>query len=101
MRKTFSVGSIIILSLSFVIGPAVAQDRKLDKIRTGGGSTSATQMSMWLAKEGGFYEKHGLGVEAISIPGSSLASCRSFSSAARRRSKLISQGRTRSSSRQL
>ena len=73
MRKTFSVCCITILSLSFVIGAAVAQDRKLDKIRIGGGSTSATQMSMWLAKEGGFYEKHGLGVEAISIPGSSLA----------------------------
>lgn len=50
-----------------------AQDRKLDKIRVGGGSTSATQMSMWLAREGSFYEKHGLNVEAISIPGSSLA----------------------------
>jgi NitT/TauT family transport system substrate-binding protein len=50
-----------------------AQDKKLDKIRVGGGSTSATQMSMWLAKEGNFYEKHGLSVEAISIPGSSLA----------------------------
>ena len=30
-------------------------------------------MSMWLAKEGDFYDKHGLSVEAISIPGSSLA----------------------------
>jgi len=28
---------------------------------------------MWMAREGGFYEKHGLTVEAISIPGSSLA----------------------------
>jgi ABC-type nitrate/sulfonate/bicarbonate transport system substrate-binding protein len=52
---------------------ATAQDKKLDRIRIGGGSTSATQMSMWLAKEGNFYEKHGLTVEAISIPGSSLA----------------------------
>jgi NitT/TauT family transport system substrate-binding protein len=52
---------------------ADAQERKLDRIRVGGGSTSATQMSMWLAKEGGLYEKHGIVVEAISIPGSSLA----------------------------
>jgi len=52
---------------------ARAQEKKLDRIRIGGGSTSATQMAMWLAKEGGFYEKHGLNVEAISIPGSSLA----------------------------
>jgi ABC-type nitrate/sulfonate/bicarbonate transport system substrate-binding protein len=51
----------------------VAGQEKIYRIRVGGGSTSATQMSMWLAKEGNFYEKHGLGVEAISIPGSSLA----------------------------
>jgi NitT/TauT family transport system substrate-binding protein len=30
-------------------------------------------MSLWLAKEGNYYEKHGLNVEVISIPGSSLA----------------------------
>jgi len=52
---------------------AEAQDKKIERIRIGGGSTSATQMSMWLAKEGGYYDKHGLAVEAISIPGSSLA----------------------------
>jgi NitT/TauT family transport system substrate-binding protein len=69
-------------SLNFVVGVvcalittdiAGAQEKKLERIRIGGGSTSATQMSMWLAKEGGLYEKHGLAVEAISIPGSSLA----------------------------
>lgn len=56
-----------------MVASAVAQDKKVDKIRVGGGSTSATQMSMWMAKEGNLYEKHGLSVEAISIPGSSLA----------------------------
>jgi NitT/TauT family transport system substrate-binding protein len=30
-------------------------------------------MSLWLAKDGNYYEKHGLAAEAISIPGSSLA----------------------------
>jgi len=54
-------------------GSVAGQEKKVDRIRVGGGSTSATQMSMWLAKEGNFYEKHGLSVEAISIPGSSLA----------------------------
>lgn len=53
--------------------PLGAQDKKLDRLRVGGGSASAAQMSIWLAKEGGFYEKHGLNVEVISIPGSSLA----------------------------
>lgn len=50
-----------------------AQEKKLERIRTGGGSASAAQMSIWFAKEGGYYEKNGLNVEVISIPGSSLA----------------------------
>jgi NitT/TauT family transport system substrate-binding protein len=64
---------ISLFCLSSLVSIAEGQDRRLDKLRIGGGSTSATQMSMWLAKEGNFYEKHGLTVEAISIPGSSLA----------------------------
>jgi len=68
----------IAIALEFVLllsslSPAFSQEKKLDRIRVGGGSTSATQMSMWLAKEGGFYDKDGLSVEATSIPGSSLA----------------------------
>jgi len=54
-------------------GGLVWPGKKLDKIQVGGGSASATQMSLWLAKEGKYYEKHGLNVEVISIPGSSLA----------------------------
>ena len=72
MKKKYFMlvfGFILLLSLSH----ASAQEKKLDKIRVGGGSASATQMSLWLAKEGNYYEKHGLAVEAISIPGSSLA----------------------------
>ncbi len=69
IRKT-----VIALALAAACAvPAFAQDRKLERLRVGGGSASGTQLSMWLAKEGSFYEKHGLNVEAISIPGSSLA----------------------------
>ena len=50
-----------------------AQEKKLERLRVGGGSASAAQMSIWFAKEGGYYEKQGLNVEVISIPGSSLA----------------------------
>jgi NitT/TauT family transport system substrate-binding protein len=71
MNKTALVCSFT-LALS-VFSLATAQDKKVERIRVGGGSTSATQMSMWLAKEGGLYDKHGLSVETISIPGSSLA----------------------------
>jgi NitT/TauT family transport system substrate-binding protein len=66
-----------IAGIGLFIGVAVAHvasaQEKVERIRVGGGSTSATQMSMWFAKEGNLYEKHGLSVEAISIPGSSLA----------------------------
>lgn len=69
-----ALSSILAVLLALpAAAPARAQEKKLDKLRVGGGATSATQMSMWLAKEGNLYEKHGLSVEAISIPGSSLA----------------------------
>ena len=61
--------SLSILSLSALS----AQEKRADRLRVGGGSASATQMALWLAKDGNFYDKHGLNVEAISIPGSSLA----------------------------
>ncbi len=73
MRRILAVAFVALALLAERSSDAVAQEKRLEKIRVGGGSTSATQMSMWLAKEGGFYEKHGLSVEAISIPGSSLA----------------------------
>ena len=50
-----------------------AQEKKTERLRTGGGSASAAQMSIWFAKEANYYEKNGLDVEVISIPGSSLA----------------------------
>jgi NitT/TauT family transport system substrate-binding protein len=52
---------------------SLAQEKKLERMRVGGGSASAAQMSIWFAREGNYYEKHGLNVELISIPGSSLA----------------------------
>jgi len=62
-----------VLAAICVASMSEGQDRNLDKLRVGGGSASAAQMSIWLAKEGNFYDKHGLNVEVISIPGSSLA----------------------------
>jgi NitT/TauT family transport system substrate-binding protein len=66
------------VSCAFIVllGPAAlvdAQEKKLERMRIGGGSATATQMPLWFAKEGGYYEKNGLSVELISIPGSSLA----------------------------
>ena len=55
------------------LSSAGAEEKKLEKIRIGGGSVGAPQMTLWFAKEANLYEKHGLAVEAISIPGSSMA----------------------------
>ena len=72
MQKTKSLLALALFC--FMAGsPCAAQERKLEKIRVGGGSVGAPQMTMWFAKEANFYEKHGLAVEAISIPGSSMA----------------------------
>ena len=72
MRKSYLVFPASVILLALFASILAAQEKKLDKIRVGGGSASATQMSMWLAKEGNYYEKNGLNVEVISIPGSSL-----------------------------
>ena len=69
-RLTIYGGILLALGISSAI---MAQEKKLDRIRVGGGSASAAQMSIWFAKEGNYYDKHGLNVEVISIPGSSLA----------------------------
>ena len=68
----------VIICFVFMLGlcssSCLAQEKKLEKLRARWWlSASATQMSLWLAKEGNYYEKHGLNVEVISIPGSSLA----------------------------
>lgn len=68
IRACFCLSMMLLLSAR-----AESQEKKLDLLRVGGGSASAAQMTIWFAKEAGFYEKHGLNVEVISIPGSSLA----------------------------
>jgi NitT/TauT family transport system substrate-binding protein len=70
--RSFTICSSIILIFGH-FSALPAQEKRLEKFRTGGGSASATQMSLWFAKEAGYYEKNGLNVEVISIPGSSLA----------------------------
>src|SRR5258706_14456929 len=62
------------LLLALALAPPIfAQEKKLDRIRIGGGSGSATQMAMWLAREAGLYEENGVAAQGISIPGRSLA----------------------------
>jgi NitT/TauT family transport system substrate-binding protein len=72
MRKLLSVITVCLICMAW-FSQAWAQGKKLEKIRVGGGSVGAPQMTMWYAKEANLYEKHGLAVEAIHIPGSSMA----------------------------
>ena len=73
MKKSHRVILVSVVTGLLSLSNAFAQEKKLERIRVGGGSASTTQMSLWFAKEGNFYDKQGLNVEAISIPGSSLA----------------------------
>src|SRR6266550_8326846 len=73
MKMSLQIILLIVVSMAAWFSPAAAQDKKLERIRIGGGSVGAPQMTMWFAKEANLYEKHGLAVEAISIPGSSMA----------------------------
>ena len=72
MRKPLSLITVFLICMAW-FSQAWAQGKKLEKIRVGGGSVGAPQMTMWYAKEANLYEKHGLAVEAIHIPGSSMA----------------------------
>lgn len=73
MKKARCVMTAVFFCVAACFSQSAAQDKKPDRIRIGGGSVGAPQMTMWFAKEANFYEKHGLAIEAISIPGSSMA----------------------------
>ena len=73
MSKAFFAFALFFYGTGAVVSICAAQEKKLEKIRIGGGAVGAPQMTMWFAKEAKLYEKHGLAVEAISIPGSSMA----------------------------
>jgi ABC-type nitrate/sulfonate/bicarbonate transport system substrate-binding protein len=73
MKKSLHSIMLLFVCVAVSASPAAAQDRKLEKIRIGGGAVGAPQMTMWFAREANLYEKHGLAAEAIHIPGSSMA----------------------------
>jgi NitT/TauT family transport system substrate-binding protein len=51
---------------------SLAQGERLDRIRVARASDSATEAALWFAKEGRFFEKHGIFAELIRLQGSSL-----------------------------
>jgi len=73
MNKALRVITLALFCVTAWHTQSSAQEKNLERIRVGGGSVGAPQLTMWFAKEANLYEKHGLAVEAISIPGSSMA----------------------------
>jgi len=69
-RWYFILGKFFLVLVSVSI--AHGQEIRTIKIRTAGVTTAAIQMPRWIAKEAGYFEKHGLDVEVISISGTSL-----------------------------
>ena len=107
MKRSRAVIALIAIYLAAWFAPSAAQDKKLERIRIGGGAVGAPQMTMWFAKEANLYEKHGLGRRGDPHTREAPwpcrrcfpARCRSFSSAAPLRCKRIWPAPTPSSSR--
>ena len=70
-KNIFSALTALILLLA-TAAPSRSQAEKLDRIRVARASDSATEAALWFAKEGGFFEKHGIFAELIRFQGSSL-----------------------------
>lgn len=70
MRKIIPAAALALV----LAAPAPAQEKtdRLDRIRVARASDSATEAALWFAKEGGFFEKHGIFAELIRFQGSSL-----------------------------
>src|SRR4029450_11233777 len=73
MKKCGLMVSVALFLTAALLAAAPAQERRLGKVRVGGGSASGAQRAVGAATGGIFDEKHGLDAETISIPGSSLA----------------------------
>jgi NitT/TauT family transport system substrate-binding protein len=70
-KNIFSALTALIFLLA-TAGLGRSQSEKLDRIRVARASDSATEAALWFAKEGGFFEKHGIFAELIRFQGSSL-----------------------------
>ena len=62
MKKALRVITLVIFCATVLFSYSAAQEKKLEKLRIGGGSVGAPQMTMWFAKEANLYEKYGLAI---------------------------------------
>ena len=55
------------------VGPALAQERKLEPLIVSYSSVTGNRAPLWIAKEAGLYEKYGLDVKLVSIAAGSVS----------------------------
>ncbi len=70
-KKIYLALAAVVAFLGFANSSA-GQEEKLEKVRVGIASDSATESAIWFAKEARTFEKYGLFVELIRLQGSSL-----------------------------
>jgi hypothetical protein len=51
MKKAIYVITLVVIGIGAGFPQSAAQDKKLERIRIGGGAVGAPQMTMWFAKE--------------------------------------------------
>ena len=49
MQKALWIIALMLISFPLRLSPSAAQEKKLERIRIGGGSVGAPQMTMWFA----------------------------------------------------
>ena len=72
MDKKIYLALITAIAVLGVTHVSTGQEEKLEKVRVGVASDSATESAIWFAKEARMFEKYGLFVELIRLQGSSL-----------------------------
>jgi hypothetical protein len=55
MNKVLHIVMLNFVLVAATLSLSAAQDKKLEKLRIGGGSVGAPQMTMWFAKEANLY----------------------------------------------
>src|SRR4029453_16070024 len=66
--KIFAVRlTVLILSFISISGGSMAQEKKLESLNVAYTSSTATRAPLWIAKELGLFEKHGVDIRLIYI----------------------------------
>ena len=65
-HRSWMVGLVLVLATICVIPPSHAQEGR--RLRAGYTSLSGNMLPLWAAREGGYFKKHGLEFDLISMP---------------------------------